>query len=372
MNMPLEAACSAGRQSTLQHVVAMEVPRLVRDYGDVRLSIYRAKACGRAAWESPALRALVAEARESYRTLYGQQVPIFDHYDQKAWIYVAIATYESRGSTFEEALTLRFVPAASMPLLNDDLNFYRLVASPERELTDVIGAARGAASGVELLRGAYSQSRMGSLRPRSDDRRSLAGNRHVGLSWCLMLDCFLDDSARSGRPCQLLTAQTTEQLRVLGAKVPMSPAAEALGLAPGSIKLNRRDSHVREMCYGVPTYFLNLGDVGALLSRLIADGRLSAAALRGAVAPGTRLERALARPSASSLGRLNLLFDARGPIDGSTLSGDELRELADREVDDGPVLRLTDLERLEVELEELRRSAYGKASASFIQWVSHR
>src|SRR5690349_24543197 len=79
MNMPLEAAYSAGRQSTLQHVVAMEVPRLVRDYGDVRLSIYRAKACGRAAWESPALRALVAEARESYRTLYGQQVPIFDH-----------------------------------------------------------------------------------------------------------------------------------------------------------------------------------------------------------------------------------------------------------------------------------------------------
>jgi hypothetical protein len=204
---------------------------------------------------------------------------------------------------------------------------------------------------------AYSQSRMGSIRPRAPGGRQLSGNRHVGLAWCLMLECFLADTAETDRACRVLTAQTTEQLRMLGARVPMLPADRALGLEPGSIQLNRRAPHVRDLCYGVPLYFLNLKDVAALLSRLLREGSLSTSALRRAVTPGVELAQALSRPRASALVNLHHLFDARGPIEGSRLTGEGLRELADAEVRDGPVLRLTQLDALELELAKLRPQA---------------
>jgi hypothetical protein len=361
--MPLRAIQGADRVCDLARVLATEAPRLVRDEGDVRITVFRAKAGPDSGWASHALHALVAEARDSYRAQYGQHVSIFDRYDGKAWVYAAIAGYDSDGTHFDEALTLRFVPATGAPARNDDLNFYTCEAAPGGELAELLtGAGRHRRLGIGSDSHAYSQSRMGSIRPRAHGGRQLSGNRHVGLAWCLMLECFLADTANADRACRVLTAQTTDQLRTLGARVPMLPADRALGLEPGSIRLDRRAPHVRDLCYGVPLYFLNLKDVGALLSRLLAEGWLSASALRRAVTPGVELAQALSRPRASALAGLHLLFDAQGAIDGSRLTGEGLRELADAEVRDGPVLRLTQLDALELELAKLRPTAHRPSS----------
>jgi hypothetical protein len=302
--------------------------------------------------------------------LYGPQVAISDDYDEKAWIYVTVVTYESNDLVFDEVLTLRFVPAAGLPLQSDDLNFYLYKGAPKRPLLEVlVGELAGPGfKSSQALRGCYSQGRMGAIRPRARQGGTLPGNRHVGLAWCLMLECFLEETDRVRRTCHLLTSQTTEQLRVLGASIPTRPCAEHFGLESGSIVLNRSAQHVRDLCYGVPTYFLNLKDVSGLLSRLIKEGRLSTAAVQAATTEGIPLERALRHPQPGVLKRLHLLFSADGSIGGSRLQGDELRELADKEVRDGPVLRLTQLDQLELELHNLRQSATSRsAPQSFIR-----
>lgn len=366
MNSPVRFVRSTDYQPFLTDVVGTESASLRRAYEGVMLTVYLAKP-SREPWVSGALRRLVEQARNSYRTAYGQQVAIFDEYDDKAWVYVAVASYESQGLTFEEVLTLRFVPAAGLPLLSDDLNFYIHKGWPGRELVDLLGGGASTIRTAHTLRGCYSQGRMGAIRPLSRSGRALPGNRHIGLAWVLMLERFLEDTANADNRCRILTSQTTEQLRALGARIPTLPCDEHLGFAPGSIVLNRAAPNVREVCYSVPSYFLNLKDVSSLLSRLIAEGRLSTASAQNATTPGVPLERALRHPQVSSFKRLNLLFGARGSIAGSALTGDELRTRSDEEVRDGPVLRLTQLDQLEAELDQLRQAALGARSESFFR-----
>jgi hypothetical protein len=342
-------------QRALEEVLARESPSLERHLDGVRLRIYQAKA-PHGSWASEALEKLVQYSRESYRTLYGPQVALFDEYDAKAWIYVAVSSYDYRGRSFSEALSLRFVPAAGAPLRTDDLNFYRHRLDRRASIIELLAERRGGLNAAQLMRGCYSQSRMGALRPCADDGCTLSGNHHVALAWCLMLECFLDDATSAGRPCRLLTSQTTENLRTLGARIPTRTWDDELGLDAGSIVLDRQKPHVRSVCYGVPTYFLNLKDVTTLLERLLRDGWLSETSVQAAVTPGTTLARALGHPHPGRLRRLNSLFAARGTIPGSRLTGEELRRLADVEVADGPVLRLTRLTQLQAELALLRDS----------------
>jgi hypothetical protein len=370
MHSPVRLIHSLDEATRLREVLDTEVPALQGDYDALSVKVYLARASQKP-WQSGPLHGLVAQSRESYRALYGPQVALFDEYDAKAWVYVAIASYTSQGSAFDEALTLRFVPAEGLPAYNDDINFYCHKGPPERPLLALLGHGMSSLNTGHTLRGCYSQSRMGALRPCARRGGTLAGNRHVGLSWSLMLECFLRDSQNAQRRCRLLTSQTTENLRILGAKIPTQPCDERLGLDAGSIALYRQSPHVRATCYGVPTYFLNLKDVSALLARLLSEGWLSEATAQAATTEGVSLERALRHPQPHTLKRLNLLFEARGKLPGSRLTGEDLRRLADDEVRDGPVLRLTQLAGLAEELEAQRRQAGARRPSSIRRRASH-
>jgi hypothetical protein len=367
MSSQLRRAIPLREQSSFRHIEATETASIRREYDGVTLAVYLAKAPGRR-WVSSTLRDLVAQARSSYQMMYGSHVTIFDEYDEKSWIYAAIATYECRGSTFDEVLTLRFVPTSGLPFGSDDLNCYMHKGLPEQDLPTLLAGGTSKLRTAHTLRGCYSQGRMGAIRPSTQAGDKLPGNRYVGLAWCSMLECFLEASEQTSYKCTILTSQTTEHLRVLGAKIPTQPCDEFLGYEPRSIILNRKATRVRELCYGVPTYFLNLKDVGALLSRLISEGRLSRESVQNATTPGVTLERALQRPQPATFKRLHLLFGARNLIGNRSLSsGEELRSLADDQVRDGPVLRLTNLEELKVQLRELRRRATPARPLSFIR-----
>lgn len=342
---------AGSEENDLEELVAAELPCLLRELPEVALAVYLAKAANRD-WSSPALRRIVERARSSYRTMYGRQVVIFDEYDDKSWVYITVATFQLKGKELREVLSLRFVPAAGRPLLNDDLAFYFCKTDPELDLLQLLARAAPSGSGQPIVLGCYSQGRMGAIRPRARDGSSLAGNHHIGVAWRTMIECFLEDSAAAGQPCRVLTSQTTEELRVLGAQIPTRRCDEQLGLLPGSIVLNRRAPRVRQVCYEVPTYFLNLKDLAALLSRLMAEGWLSPAAIARTLAPGVALERALRRPRPSSFASLEGLLNARGPIADARMTAEELRELADREVRDGPALRLTLLDQLQAQREQ--------------------
>lgn len=354
-------------QRSLRKLEALEVPLLRREYEGVTICVYLAKASEHG-WVSSAMRNTVAHARHSYRTLYGPQVTVFDEHDSKAWIYVAIATYSCRGSTFDEVLTLRFVPAPGLPFGSDDLTCYFYKGAPGRSIAELLAGSRSPLKIARAMRGCYSQGRMGAIRPSAPDGTQLPGNRHVGLAWCAMLECFLEDSAKARRKCQILTSQTTEQLRILGAKIPTRPCDEHLGFERESIVLNRKEPHVRELCYGVPTYFLNMKDVSALIARLLREERLSPDFMQAVTTPGVALERALRQPSANTFRRLHLLFREHEPLGSEArMTGGDLRTLADHEVHDGPVLRLTQLDQLQEQLWELRQQATPMRAVSFIR-----
>lgn len=352
--------------TALAAVTGTQTPCLRREYEGVAVDVYLAKA-SHAAWGSRALYCLVEHARSSYRAAYGPQVVLFDEHDDKAWIYVAVAAYESRGRMFEEVLTLRFVPASGLPSRNDDLDFYVHKDEPDCDLLEMIGHRVQRADVPNIVRGCYSQSRMGAVRPTARDGNMLAGNRHIGLAWSLMLECFLRQVEETRQQCQLLTSQTTEHLRVLGARIPTRRFDEEFGLEPGAVILNRKDPRVRALCYEVPTYFLNLKDVSRLLSRLLHDGLISFESIEAAVTPGMSVERALSHPQPALLKRLHVLFAEHESVSGSRLTTRDLRQLADLEVGDGPVLRVTQLDGLQRELEALRLEARPARPASFIR-----
>lgn len=354
--------------TALAAVTATQTPCLTREYDGVVVDVYLAKA-SHAAWTSHALYCLVEHARSSYRAAYGPQVVLFDEHDDKAWIYVAVAAYERKGRVFEEVLTLRFVPASGLPLRNDDLDFYVHRNEPDCDLLDLVGRREHRTDVTMMLRGCYSQSRMGAVRPTARDGSALAGNRHIGLAWSLMLDCFLNQMEETRQRCQWLTSQTTEQLRVLGARIPTRPFDEQFGLGSGSVILNRKDPRVRALCYAVPTYFLNLRDISRLLSRLLDEGAMTVESIEAAVTPGVSVQRALSQPQPALLKRLHVLFAGCENVAGSSLSSEDLRRLADLEVRDGPVLRVTQLDGLQRELEALRLAAHPARHASFIRPV---
>jgi hypothetical protein len=281
--------------------------------------------------------------------MYGRQVVIFDEYDAKSWVYVAVTTFQLGGHEYSEVLTLRFVPAFGLPLLNDDLSYYVYKNQPSLDVVQLLSRVSPSPQ-QPLALGCYSQGRMGSIRPCTQGGKALPGNHHIGLAWQAMIEQFLMDSSRAGRPCRVLTCQTTDELRILGAQIPMLPCDEQLGLPPSSIVLNRSAPVVREICYGTPGYFLNLRDLAGLLSRLLSEGWLHQSSVARAMSGGVSLQRALSHPRPGLFASFGGLLGARGQITDSRMTGEELRALADEEVRDGPTLRVSLSEQLETQL----------------------
>ncbi len=97
---------------------------------DRTIAIFCAKSLQNSAWNSPELKQLVGQARRSYER-YGD-VPLYDEYDERAAVYLAITTYQKNVAglpvRFVEVTSIRFVPGyGDRPVIEDFELFLQVV-----------------------------------------------------------------------------------------------------------------------------------------------------------------------------------------------------------------------------------------------------
>jgi len=331
-------------------------PLFVRVYGDAEFSVYRAKDFHASTWEHDGLRELVGEARRSYLR-YGA-VPFWDQYDDKAAVYLARVRYPGprvSDRIVEEWLSLRFVPGDGVP--HGTLDFDDCVCDG-RPLATLV-QERLYCADPNFMRRVVSLSRICKITPYFFSERGVRVSvpysdrlRHTAVSFALINDCFSHDALRRELSYTHLTGLLRDDLMdsiltlqtARGDRVPtFSPAYELLGDdVEGRIRIDRTVE-----AYRFPFYFLNSDELFTALEDLVCAGTLTEKTMRQYLRVSSRFAdvvRDCTTPAFREMVRhLGLLTSARGRISGSNLTGAVLRARLDREVRDGPGLKIMTL-----------------------------
>lgn len=342
--------------------------------GDIQFSVYRVKNLYGADWNDLLLRRLVVEARRRYQEFYGKTLPLLDNYDLKSAIYLIHVSCKKNidfdsPATIEEWFSLRFVPADKEPLGTEDLDFY-IVRGNRDELPIIKAMQRNLMSlrGLDkkyLLGSIITISRFCSIKPyiiKND--KTLMAERIVNwrinfrkgmfasMSFSLMNIQFLEDSQRDGynfkfATCQMHKIMSDEILTYpfnSGIKtLPFTTAYSVLGLQNNNSSVYIARNKPKVYTYSYPGYFLNLRSLLNALQALIKDGLLLKATIKKFLEPGITFEEVINNPRIYHFRNMGKLFTKNGKIPNETLTGEELRKYLDRNVEDGPILRIMDI-----------------------------
>ncbi|MGE5041411.1 MAG: hypothetical protein ACM3IJ_00735 [Candidatus Levyibacteriota bacterium] len=307
-------------------------------------SLYRAKELFVPEWGNFAAQALVTEARKSYQ-LYGD-IPLLDRFDQKAAVYLTQVTFQDdKERPANEWFTVRFVPGEGEPYSSEDLEFYSFseegnMHSVKKAMVERLPQVAGF-SEEDLLSKTAAVSRLGAVRgyyDNGDEMESAGrGSKYVGISFALMNMQFLKD-ARHFMDVRLMTSQIHDSLRrvlsypPLSGKysMPFTPGYNMLRVEPEAIRVDRTNPDVYAKDF--PSYFYDLGSLGAAFRNFIRDGSLSYEdALR--YIPQQVLDRDVKRPAIN-------LFRNAGKLLGQ-LSNEQL-DVIDKTVPDATELCIMD------------------------------
>lgn len=347
-------------------------PVHIERIGNIVFALYRAKRLHDHAWEHPVLRRLVVEARKTYK-VYGDDIPEINTYDLKSAIYLVRVTYlmhaEKYSFPVEEWSSMRFVPAMGEPLRTEDLDFF--VYAKKREKTPVINIMsecftffRGK-SEEEILSMIATQSRLCAIRPyalkKSDEeifftyikKTAVARKNHyVPICFALMNRQFLDDCQKEDEPIKLLTSQIHTYLSdtVLSLslpsgtqKLPFTNAHTYIdGVNPHAIRIDREKPGV--YAYQYPGYFLNVHDLARTFKELLSEKFISREALSPYLVSGVEFGAMFYHPHIKHFQKMGTLLTMKGKIDGSNITGEQLRKILNHRVSDGPTWRLLDIQ----------------------------
>ena len=325
----------------------------------VCFEVYRVKNSGTKFWRDPVLKELLIYARNAYH-VYGRRDPL-DEYDPKASIYLVRAIYDSDDGSqkLEEWLSSRLVSGIGQPLGAGELNMYFYEEQPmDYWVRKPLGYEDSSFWNYVIC-----SSRMCGIDPYI---RESKGNqkidtalKHTPVSNAILRTQFLIDNEHE-LPCKLVTAIIREDLRknrisvmVRGEKIMRvyTMAHEFLGIEnPHAIMLDRD-----AFAYEFPSYWLDISQLLVLLGRLQDEGRLSEDGIRHYIGGSIPLN--------FNSAKLGLLLAVDGKIHDSSMTGEELRVLVDKYVDEKPILRITDarewfgsylriLDRMEVDIFE--------------------
>jgi hypothetical protein len=275
------------------------------EFGQVKCDVFQAKDWRKPNWNSTELRSVVESARNSYR-VYSDEIPLVDEYDKKSSSYVA----KMQGDGREKSYSLRFVPAVGEPNNTEDLDFYVYHSAGDKQpVGNIIGDKLRV--GKDQI---FSLSRVCATATTTLSRSSNDVIFDLGFAFKLMCNAFVDDNPQA----RLVTCQMHDGLweRVALPGSPAMLAEDVLGIEKGTIVIDRH--RVGVYAYRFPSYFLNQID----LERVIAE-----------YAPRFL---PLAR---ANLIRLGELLNSEGEEEAIAL-----RAVLDREVADGPKLRLIQID----------------------------
>lgn len=325
-------------------------------FGDVIVKIYRPKNLYEAKWVDEVAKELVFAARRFSNLLYGR--PLTDKYDPQSAIYAGSATYPlliGREYFFlKEWLSVRLVPGNGNPRGTGELEIYTCRGE---NVADVV-RRKFFQGDHDFLNFIAASNRMCGCRPyfksKSDEKRMTVDLlpkkiQHTALLYALINKHFVDDYLIHFGS-RYITGVIIDQLVDKALTINIGSgrygayfknAHELLGVAPNEIKLDRHTNN--NYAYHYPTYFLNVRQLLQWLDGLISRGLLTRESIEHYLKTDLSFSEIAKQPNLhlECLRNLRKLFSASGQICGSGLTGDDLRGLANIEVEDGPKLRIT-------------------------------
>lgn len=326
--------------------------------------VYRVKGIHDERWLDDVLYELLLSMRGSYY-IYGDRPPL-DKYDGKSAIYAAQVTYSTAdGIPVEEWFNLRLVPSDGVPIGAGELDVFKY----NGRLVSEIVQERLCGSGESYTEVFPGCSRMCGIDPfyLNEEEPSLRRlpSRHAHTTACYAMVSYhmLEDLRKTA--ARYITAviidrfiDSTLTVEVDGNKYPITftPASEILGPGGSMPTLDRRGRDL--YIYKYPGYHLDARKLVEFLAKIIHEGKISPLTLRHYIGEDFSIEdvgREKGMTMVAKLKDVQKLLTVRGNITGSSLTGEELRDLIDKEVPDGPRLKITPLGELEKSVEAILR-----------------
>lgn len=338
------------------------LPEPIEKYqkNDIYFSVYKAKDYFEDKWVDEKLKKIVLKLRGTFLR-YGD-VPLLDQYDKKSSIYLVKAhnimeTADEREIVCDEWLSVRFVPAEGEPSLSEDLDVCKINNLPFVTALKQPTFKNKKSYEVEDI---VTISRLCGMKNVNFDNKNIDNfvmpNKlhYTQYSFAVLCNTFLHDIEKNKLPFKLVTClmrpDFVKKFMILNnednnvIKFPLKLAENFLGLSKNSVTIDRNI-----LSYKYPGYFFRSAQLLKFLHKIIRDKKISITSLKRYLGKDFDIEILNKMFYKSKLEFLNKifglgdLFSVKGKIPGSTITGEELRDMLDKEVGDAPNMYLMDV-----------------------------
>lgn len=370
MNTFLKRWCKYAPSNTDMHQPLTDIPIAQYSLEGALIQIYRAKSLHSSEWKSPQLKQYLMHARQSYLR-YGH-VPLIDDFDAKSEVYITRATYSIKDDhlsySVEEWLSMRFVPSDGNPRYTEDLSYSLCEDKPLIQWLSESNFGKRKDSAQHMI----AISRICSIPPRKIPgykyKKYVFFPKKLGytaISFALMNKVFLDNLSSSSKYYGHMTGIFRDEFidKVLTVGTPKGEIVpdftfgyKLLGL--NNIRMIRLDRSAPLLYpYHFPKYFFHIKQLHEVFCGLYANGSITQKTFIHYM--GTE-----AHPDGwiSDLdhfkkisSKLDNILTVIGPLYGASITGEEVRFMFDRKVDDGPRLRIMQIDAWRNSIEKYLR-----------------
>ena len=283
--------------------------------------------------------------------VYGHR-PEIDQYDQKAAIYLVRVSYtakiEDNEYLEEEWISLRFVPGSGNPYGTGDLELFAYDNTPLSKIFH----RKFSSEYPKYMDSVISSSRLCGIVPVT--KSALPGmainqsrHSHTGVCFALINKHFWQDCVAKNIPYRFLAGIIYERviqksLTVAAGNVNYAPAFTHAHIFLGlnsKVKVNREK--YPHYVYKYPGYFLDMNQVVETVRQLLLNGILTISSLQYYL--GILSVEELSAKNKSVISGMGKMLWGKGKLYRAHITREELRNVINENVQDGPSLFITDV-----------------------------
>ncbi|MEK7074280.1 MAG: hypothetical protein AAB968_00775 [Patescibacteria group bacterium] len=370
MNTFLRRGFGHTSSSTDMHQPLTDIPIAQYSFGEVLIQIYRVKNLHSSEWNSPQLKQYLMHARQSYLR-YGH-VPLIDKFDTKSEVYITRVLYSIKTDRLsypvEEWLSMRFVPSDGYPGYTEDLLYSLCEDKPLIQWLSESNFGRTRDSAQHMI----AISRICSISPRKIPEYKYEKDvlfpkklGYTAISFALMNKIFLDNLNPSLKHYKHMTGIFRDEFidRVLTVRTPEKEIVPDFTFGYKLLELNhvhmiRLDRSAPLLYpYHFPNYFFHIDQLHGALNNLYSKGFITQKTFiyyMGTEAHPDKWTHNLDHFKKISP-KLKNILTVIGPLYGTSITGEEMRTIFDQEVDDGPKLRIMNMDAWHNSIEKYLR-----------------
>lgn len=286
---------------------------------------------------------ILKTARASYLR-YGN-VPILDQYDSKSLIFLVKTVYKTRYENkeipTEEWLSLRFTPGYGSPEFTEDFSHVLVKNNSIKSTFKKILFPEVKNFSKHII----SISRLCKIPPKFISKKIttplyLKKNKYTLHSFYLLNKVFIERKI-TGNDFSYITLLMRDEVlnkslstkKINNLKILLRDSHKVLGLKnPADIRIKRY-----MFTYKFPGYFLNTNDVTKLLKKLLHNGDITTKTLKHYSDNEYKNIRSL------KFAHMGKIFSEKGKLKFSNISANKLRTISNKEIKDGPKLKIAPL-----------------------------